>query len=217
MNILHSLIGLPHVRHGGAPAYAFDLLMAQAAIPNNRVTILIQGDTLYWGHKSKIRLNGQSNGINCFDISNPVTSPLMHGVKNPKYILEGRRHFDKKNLERFYEETTPDIFHVHTLMGLPIELLMYLKSKGTKLVLTSHDYYGICPRVNLKHSREFLSRHLQKLYVARKFIMARISMLDMAVILALFQRMGFIADIMFQWVIIPIWFYLAACIILLMV
>lgn len=40
------------------------------------------------------------------------------------------------------------MFHVHTLMGLPIELLRFFKSKGVKLVFTSHDYFGLCLRVN---------------------------------------------------------------------
>ncbi len=149
MNIIHYLIGLPRVRHGGAPVYAFDLLMSQAAMPHNKVSILIQGDTLCWGNKSHIRFSGDCNGLDCYEISNPVVAPLMYGVRKPEYILDGKRYFDQKNLERFYEKTKPDIFHVHTLMGLPIGLLTYLKSKGTKLVLTSHDYYGICPRVNL--------------------------------------------------------------------
>lgn len=33
-------------------------------------------------------------------------------------------------------------------MGLPIDLVVYLKEKGVKIVFTSHDYYGLCLKVN---------------------------------------------------------------------
>ena len=149
MNIVHYLIGLPPTRHGGAPAYARDLLLEQAAIQGTSVSILVQGDSLRMGNRSKICKSGEYRGLPYYEITNPVLSPLVYGLKKAEYILNGDRYFLKPNLDSFYDEVKPDVMHVHTLMGLPLDLLKYMKHKGVKLVVTSHDYYGICPRVNL--------------------------------------------------------------------
>ena len=33
-------------------------------------------------------------------------------------------------------------------MGLPIEYIQTAKERGIKLVYTTHDYFGLCPKVN---------------------------------------------------------------------
>lgn len=149
MNIIHYLIGLPPTRHGGAPVYARDLLLEQASVQGISVSILVQGDTLCLGNRSRISKSGEYRGIPCYEITNPILSPLVYGLRKAEYILDRERCLDKSNLDCLYEEVKPDVMHVHTLMGLPLDLLKYMKTKGVKLVLTSHDYYGICPRVNL--------------------------------------------------------------------
>ena len=63
--------------------------------------------------------------------------------------MADQRKFSSKSLEKYYEDVRPDIIHVHTLMGLPKDFLSFMKAKGVKLVMTSHDYYGLCPKVNL--------------------------------------------------------------------
>lgn len=149
MNIIHYLIGLPEYRKGGATIYAFDLLEEQSKNSNNRIAVLIPGDTLCMGKTSFIQNKGLYKGIPIYSIHNPVIEPLMNGVRKAEYILYGERHFNKKNIEDFYAKVHPDVIHLHTLMGIPKFFLCYMKSKGVKIVMTSHDYYGICPRVNL--------------------------------------------------------------------
>lgn len=149
MNVIHYLIGIPPYRHGGAPAYALDLAKAMSKIDNCHVCLLIPGDTMCFGNKAKMISSDILCDLECFEIKNPVIEPLLHGIKKAEYILSNKRKLDKKNLDWFYECTKPDILHIHTLMGIPMDLLTYMKGKGVKIVITSHDYYGICPRVNL--------------------------------------------------------------------
>lgn len=149
MNIIHYLIGLPPYRKGGATIYAADLLEEQSKIPGIQVAILLPGNTLYLGNRSKIKRHDSYKGIPCFTIQNPVIEPLMDGIKRAEYILDNERYFNWGNLEAFYQEFKPDIIHLHTLMGMPKVFLQFMKSKGTKIVMTSHDYFGLCPRVNL--------------------------------------------------------------------
>lgn len=149
MNIIHYIIGLPPFRKGGAAIYAVDLLKAQSLIEGCNVSILIPGDTLWICNSSNIKKIHDFKGIPCYTIENPVIEPLMNGVRSAEYILNGERNFDKKDLKNFYNKTKPDLIHIHTLMGIPREFLVFMKNMGVKIVMTSHDYYGICPRVNL--------------------------------------------------------------------
>lgn len=45
-------------------------------------------------------------------------------------------------------EVKPDVFHIHTLMGLPLEFLRIAHDRGIRIIYTSHDYFGLCPKVN---------------------------------------------------------------------
>ena len=54
----------------------------------------------------------------------------------------------QKSFEHFYNEFKPDVLHLHTLMGIPEEAIRFFKEKGVRIVYTSHDYFGICPKVN---------------------------------------------------------------------
>lgn len=148
MNILHFFIGFPEERHGGASKYVSELLTAQATMGHS-VIALIPGDTLNLAKKTRIRKIADHNGINSYEIQNPPIAPLLFGLRNANYILGKDYNIDLQSVDSFYEEVKPDIFHIHTMMGLPLSLLKYIKSKGVKIVFTSHDYYGICPRVNL--------------------------------------------------------------------
>jgi glycosyltransferase involved in cell wall biosynthesis len=49
----------------------------------------------------------------------------------------------------FLEKYKPDAVHIHTLMGLHKEFLESARELGIRIVFTSHDYFGICPKVTL--------------------------------------------------------------------
>lgn len=149
MNIVHYIIGLPQYRHGGATKYAASLVLAQKH-QNINVSVLLPGDTLCIGNRSRIiKSKHIFHDIPVYEIFNPIVSPLLWGIRNPQYILGHHKTIKETDLENFYNSTRPDILHLHTLMGMPIQILQYLKQKNVKIILTSHDYYGLCPKVNL--------------------------------------------------------------------
>lgn len=147
MNILHFSLGLPPYRSGGLTKYATDLMIAQQKSDLN-VNLLSPGDFTFW-KIPKIYIDEAEDflGIRTFEIKNPPPVPLLHGIRNPVDIYNSTP-LDNKAISEFYEKVQPDVFHVHTLMGLPLSLLKYLKEKGVKLIFTTHDYYGLCPKVN---------------------------------------------------------------------
>lgn len=149
MIILHYFIGFPEERHGGASKYVAELMKAQNSISGIQAVAITPGETLCYGSKSRIVDVGQRHGIRCFEITNPPIEPLLYGLKKASYILREKKIMDDNNIEKFYNEVQPHILHVHTMMGLPMSFLKFLKAKGVLIMYTSHDYYGICPRVNL--------------------------------------------------------------------
>jgi len=148
MNILHYALGLPPYRSGGLTKYAGDLMSAQSA--NGEVVFLLYpGDYTFW-RLPKMKIAGKKtyNNTSVYEIKNPSPVPLLHGVRNPSDLFNNRQKLSERVLNQFYNEVKPEVFHIHTLMGLPLELLVFFKKKGVKIIFTSHDYYGLCMKVN---------------------------------------------------------------------
>ena len=148
MRILHYSLGLPPYRTGGLTKYATDLMSAQNT-SGDIMSLLYPGDYTFWKIPEMRIVNDMSyKGIRVYEIKNPSIVPLLHGVQTPDDIYNPKRHLSGKALDLFYNEVQPEVMHIHTLMGLPMELVVYLKEKGVRIVFTSHDYYGLCPKVN---------------------------------------------------------------------
>lgn len=147
MNILHYILGTPPYRSGGLTKYAIDLMMEQRE-SNNNVSALYPGDFVPLNYSKTYITTKEWNGFTLYEIKNPSPIPLLYGVKNPLSIFNPKRTLSEKEMDLLYKKVHPEIFHIHTLMGLPIELLSYLKNKNVKLIYTTHDYYGLCPKVN---------------------------------------------------------------------
>lgn len=147
MNILHYTIGLPPERSGGLTKYATDLMSAQAC-HGDEVCLLYPQNNIISAFRRKllVRKNNYKN-LTIFVLTKASPVPLLLGVKNPRDIIEEEK-IETKLLVNFFNIVKPDIFHIHTLMGLPLELVAFLKSKGVKIVYTTHDYYGLCLKVN---------------------------------------------------------------------
>ena len=147
MKILHYSLGLPPFRSGGLTKYSMDLINQQAKLGAD-ISLLYPGSIIN-NSTTKIVKNKKFNEVKVYEMINPLPIPLLDGVKNPKIFHE------KRHKKYFYEWLTKknfDILHIHTLMGLPYELLEVASSLNIKMVYTTHDYYGICPKVNLIRS-----------------------------------------------------------------
>ncbi len=140
MIILHYILGFPPHRSGGLCRYSLDLIQAEKELGND-VTILYPGNFSLFSNKSHFKK--EHAGI--FQLTNALPIPLLYGISTPSLFMSKR---DILGFDTFIEEIKPDIFHIHTLMGLPKELLILMKEAGIRIVYTSHDYFGLCPKVN---------------------------------------------------------------------
>lgn len=146
MRILHYTLGFYPYRSGGLVRYATDLMQIQASMGHN-IFALYPGSVSLTSSKCHIRLDKYIERIGVFEIVNPMPVPLMYGVKDVNSFINNKG-VDFNSLEKMLYYVKPDVFHVHTLMGLPLEYLKVIKRCGIKTVYTSHDYFGLCPRVN---------------------------------------------------------------------
>ncbi|SDX31460.1 glycosyltransferase [Paenibacillus sp. PDC88] len=153
MRVLHYSLGLPPYRTGGLTKYATDLMLKQKEEHN--VSLLYPAEYSILGKKTRIKQESTYQGIKVFKMVNPLPVALLGGVGSPEKFM---MHSKDNNFNLFLSNERPDVIHFHTLMGLPPDFIEEAKRKGIKTIFTTHDYYGICPRVNLlNHKNEICS------------------------------------------------------------
>ena len=145
MRIVHYTLGICPQRAGGLNKYATDLMKEQSK--KHEVAVITPGSWRPWNSACSIRQNRNIGAVHSYKLQNALPLPLLYGIKRPECFMKKR--IEQKSFEQFYTEMHPDVLHLHTLMGLPEDALCFFKDKGVRIVYTSHDYFGICPKVNL--------------------------------------------------------------------
>ena len=147
MKILHYFLGFPPYRTGGMTKFVVDLMTSQKEI-GNEVYALYPGKMNFIFNKNKIKIikKKEIEGIINYEIINPLPIPLDEGINNFK---EFTKKCDKKVFEDFLRKTNPNVIHIHTLMGLHNEFIEVANEFKIRTVFTTHDYFGICPKVTL--------------------------------------------------------------------
>lgn len=143
MRILHYSLGLPPYRTGGLTKYSHDLMIEQARNGEN-VYLLFPG---YYDKSNNTYIKKYSiyKNIKVYEIINPLPVPLLKGIKDP--ILFMKRVPNEVYIE-FLNLINVEVVHIHTFMGLHIEFLNACKKLNIKIIYTTHDYFGLCPKVN---------------------------------------------------------------------
>lgn len=146
MRILHYTLGFSSYRSGGLVKYANDLMQAQMKL-GHLVVALYPGGTSLLEKSCHVHWDKTYDGIRSFEMTNPLPVPLMYGVKDTESATNSQ-NLDSYSFEYLLDDVKPEVFHVHTLMGLPLEYLQIVHDLGIRIVYTSHDYFGLCPKVN---------------------------------------------------------------------
>jgi len=113
----------------------------------HQVALLYPRGYNVWQRKCYVAKPKKQKGIICYRIINAEPVPVWFGIKTPRDFYGEK--IDIKSFDAVYREFKPDVLHLHTLMGLPMEVLKYFKEKGVRIVFSSHDFFGICPKINL--------------------------------------------------------------------
>lgn len=140
MNILQYSIGVFPERQGGLVRYSTDLAFTESE--NNKVFYLYPGRLGYIDKKVRIKEVRVERNLSIFRIDNALPIPLFAGILDTDiYTSQG----DFEIYEQFFRENKINIVHIHTLMGLHIEFLQAAKKLQIPVVMTTHDYFGLCP------------------------------------------------------------------------
>ena len=150
MKILHYCLGFPPFRTGGMVKYCLDLIKEQLKL-GNEVSLLWPGVIKNYSKSIKIKVQNKYKiegdlYCNSFEIINPLPISLLDGIKE---VEEFTRIKQEDAFLEFFRKQKFDVMHIHTLMGLPKECLSAAKKLNIKLIFTSHDYFGICPKCSL--------------------------------------------------------------------
>lgn len=142
-------------RGGGVSVYLRSLLAALDADPEIDATFLSSGISYdlrpgapRW---EQVRHGPRRDRNRRFEIVNSgVLSPAHHSFGNP---AQTHHPPTREAVYDFIDATGPyDVIHFHNLEGVPADVLA-LKSRWprTRVILTLHNYYPVCPQVNLWH------------------------------------------------------------------
>ncbi len=145
MKILHYFLGFPPYRTGGLTKYAFDLMRAEKK-DGNELMALWPGEIRKYSSEPRIKERKTIEGIRSFEIINPLPVPLDEGIIE---FDEFTKLCDINVYFSFLKDNSPDVIHIHTLMGLHKEFVQAAKRLKIRTVFTSHDYFGLCPKVTL--------------------------------------------------------------------
>ena len=147
MVIIHYTLGFSPYRSGGLTRYAKDLMTSQNNLGHEVSTLYPSGSNIF-KKKCSIRYEKLLDGIDVYEMLNPLPVSLYYGIKYPKEMMD-ESNLNEKSYMAMLEKVNPEVLHIHTLMGLPKRYLEIAHDKGIRIIYTSHDYFGLCPRVNL--------------------------------------------------------------------
>lgn len=145
MKILHYFLGFPPYRTGGLTKYAFDLAKSQVT-DGNEVLALWPGEIKSYSAQPYIKEGKRIEGIRNLELINPLPVSLDEGINQFEAFT---KPCDVGIYVSFLEIEKPDVIHIHTLMGMHKEFIEATNQSKIRTVYTSHDYFGLCPKVTL--------------------------------------------------------------------
>lgn len=146
MKILHYMLGIPPVRGGGLVKYVLDLMNAQR---NKEEVILLIPGKVNRAKRNKTKIIKGANkelNIKYYIIKNALPIPMAKGIKDIEWYTAMGCY---ETYIEFLQMLNPDIIHVHSLMGVHANFFIAAKDLKIPMIFTTHDYFGICPTVQL--------------------------------------------------------------------
>lgn len=144
MRILQVVQGFPPQSVAGVQVYTYNI--SKELSKKHEVHVFYPVKDLE--RKDYSSNKGNYNGLQIIEINNKPNKNLLH-----KQSIRHRFTCRDKNIDREFklllDELRPDIVHFQHLIGLSTSLIRLCKKKGIPAVLTLHDYWFMCHRVQL--------------------------------------------------------------------
>ncbi|MGH1865449.1 glycosyltransferase [Enterococcus durans] len=147
MKILHYSLGVQPYRTGGLIKYVEDLISKQ--VDDNSIFLIYPGSRNFFFRNSYLKkISISKKNMQVFDLVNSFPLPLFGGISDPDAFFKEISLKKVDYFSSFLKKYKPDIVHIHTLMGLPIEFVLAARDNAIPLVFTTHDYFGLAPVPN---------------------------------------------------------------------
>jgi glycosyltransferase involved in cell wall biosynthesis len=105
---------------------------------------------LFGAKKPSIRLREMWGGIECFDLLNsPNLAPAAMNFSNMR--AEISEPHSTGLVLAWLQEIGAQVVHVHSGEGFGLDLIPAIEAAGIPVVATLHNYWMICPQVDLLH------------------------------------------------------------------
>jgi glycosyltransferase involved in cell wall biosynthesis len=89
-------------------------------------------------------------GVACFDfVNSPNLATANCNFQNPRGQV--RSTAQTAIVLEWLRAVRADVLHVHSLEGFGFDLIAAVKAAGIPVVVTPHNYYWLCPQVDLLH------------------------------------------------------------------
>lgn len=144
MKIIEYTLGLPPYRRGGLPRYSTDLSLELSK--EDEVFLMYPGSINPFSYKVKVMLKKKNYPFKVIELRNALPVSLGLGIDNNNID----KFTAKRNIvevKKIIDDIGPNVVHFHTLMGIPMEVLEYLHRQKIKTIFTTHDFYGLCPKM----------------------------------------------------------------------
>lgn len=89
-------------------------------------------------------------GVACWDLVNSAThSPAAVNFGN--ISREMRSTSQCGQVVRWLDQINAQVVHIHSLEGQPLDLIAAIRRTGRPVIVTPHNYWFVCPQVDLLH------------------------------------------------------------------
>ena len=125
--------------------------LAQALVRRGwRVVYLRSGMEYSLRPGIRVEDSGSWGGVSCFDVVNsPILSTGNFQFNDPLGQISAPPLGDA--ILAFLRTMGCSVLHVHALEGYPLDLVARARGEGYPVVVTPHNYFALCPQVDLLH------------------------------------------------------------------
>ncbi len=149
MKILHVSLADPMQHSGGLNRYCREVMEEQAK--EHEVYILYPNKSNAL-KKAKIK----KRSANKYELMNALPVSITYGIKD---IAKYMRPINKNIFLDWLSNMKFDVIHIHSLQGIPKEFFVAANELGCKMILTTHDYFGICLKATLLSTKHELCEY----------------------------------------------------------
>ncbi len=156
-----AILGWARLAFQGTQGSGYNLsaseLAAGLALSGHHVLYLASGRRYDLRPRMHIRHIERWRGIECYDLFNsPNVSPASYNFQNMRQELE---HAAQSRLVlSWLDEHRVQVVHIHSLEGFPLSLIRAIRESGRAVIVTPHNYWFVCPQVDLMQGETRLCR-----------------------------------------------------------